>query len=129
MAELHHLIGRLRDTPDIGPRRVIARSELANVDIAESALDFPPTLEEQAAAIISEGLANLLGHTYGSPGTVRSSGAGDTLLFEVCDDGASNPTEPRFGFGLAGLRARALTIGASPTFGPGEAGGPAVILS
>jgi hypothetical protein len=139
MAELHHLIRRLRDTPDIGRRRVIALSELAHryasadrslhVDIAERALDLPQTLAEQAAAIIAEGLANLLGHTCGSAGTVRSSDAGDALLFEVCDDGAANPTEPRFGFGLAGLSARALTIGASPTFEPGEAGDPAVILS
>lgn len=59
-----------------------------------------------------ESLANVRRHSGASRATVRLSyGAGDRALLEVSDDGNGLTTDAEAGFGLAGIRARAVEVG------------------
>ncbi|MFD7612919.1 sensor histidine kinase [Streptomyces sp. NPDC059828] len=91
----------------------------------------PPTLGVASATgaavyrIVQESLTNAVRHA-GANTPVRVTVAEDTggaLRLTVTDDGAPQHTAPGAGFGIAGMRERARSVGGTLSAGPRECGG------
>lgn len=130
VGELRRLLGVLTDgtlaetrsrgrTPGLGdlPLVVEESSRVGLMTTLEVRGDRPPvpqSFERSVHRIVEESLANSAKHS--GPGTavaVRLVWSAETLLLEIADDGQGSGAHPELstGFGLAGLRERAVALG------------------
>jgi two-component system sensor histidine kinase UhpB len=56
--------------------------------------------------VLQESITNVLKHAGASVLKVRTEVANDAILVEIADNGATGPSEPKFGRGLTGMRER-----------------------
>jgi signal transduction histidine kinase len=84
---------------------------------------LPSTLLPSVAAVVSEGLANVIRHASGHRAIVRLRIDHRVASVEVEDDGVGALPEARIGFGLAGLMERVRATGGTVTFENAPGGG------
>ena len=80
------------------------------MDIAAPSERLPADLEATVYYIASEALTNVVKHAQASQAKVEIAVDGDTLRFEVVDDGRGG-ADPTAGSGILGLRDRAEAAG------------------
>jgi signal transduction histidine kinase len=94
---------------------------------------LPESISRAAYRIVQEALANVLRHAGEASVTVSVAHEGDRVLITVEDDGAGPETaEPKTagsGFGILGMRERALALGGALQAGPRLEGGFRVTAS
>jgi len=88
----------------------------------------PPGVQLSAYRIVQEALTNVVKHAGPVPCRVAVTVAPDAILVEVTDDGPAirQPSGPRPGHGLVGMRERVAAYGGSFTAGARPGGGFAV---
>jgi PAS domain S-box-containing protein len=79
-----------------------------NITVPEERL--PESIEATVFYIVSEALTNIVKHAQATEAKVRIAIEGDTLRFEITDDGRGG-ADPTFGTGILGLRDRAEAAG------------------
>jgi signal transduction histidine kinase len=139
--ELHAVIGGLRRTRGggDGPFHGVAeldslaatatRSGLATrVVVSGRARSLPPAVDRAAYRIVQEALTNAVRHAGPACAVVTVGYEPDRLVIHVVDDGRGlerNETEPDpgHGYGIAGMRERALALGGELDVGPDPLGG------
>jgi two-component system sensor histidine kinase UhpB len=90
--------------------------------------DLPADVELAIYRIAQEALTNAMRHADASEVAVSLTRAEDQLLLSVVDDGRGLPDPVREGGGLAGMRERAMLIGAELYVGSAAGGGVAVTV-
>lgn len=133
MAELHQLVGMLRDAaePPARPGHDLAGllQRFAGPDLqveligAQMVDELPAGIQEVVGAVVGEGLANVVRHADARQVTVRLGRSDRHVVVEVADDGRGPAPGSRPGFGLAGARERAEAVGGHLELGVGAAGG------
>lgn len=112
---------------DLGP--LVARYREAGVLVNLTASDtldaVPASVSTTAYQIVREALTNVLRHSGPVPATVQVVCAPGELVIGVVNDGPQ-VTGQGGGFGLIGMRERALAFGGQLTAGPRPGGGFAV---
>jgi len=88
----------------------VAKRLPIRVDIAAPSERLPADLEATVYYIASEALTNVVKHAQASQAKVEIAVDGDTLRFEVVDDGRGG-ADPTAGSGILGLRDRAEAAG------------------
>ncbi|MBO9533167.1 MAG: sensor histidine kinase [Solirubrobacteraceae bacterium] len=89
----------------------------------------PATLETVAYRVVQEALANVVKHARATNGRVSAAVQdGDLLRIEVADNGDGLGETPGNGFGLIGMRERAVLAGGSLDVRDGDTGGTVVDL-
>ncbi|WNF31209.1 histidine kinase [Streptomyces sp. C11-1] len=91
----------------------------------------PAVVEAIAYRIVQEALTNVVRHSAATHAAVSVTRTGPRLSVEVVDDGPPVPPPPDppgagaadQGFGLIGMRERAVSVGGSVTYGPDPGGG------
>jgi len=84
---------------------------------------LPPEIESTAYRIVQEGLTNVGKHAGASSAEVRIAEANGCLDVAVRDDGRGfEPSAPRTGFGLTGMRERVEMLGGTLSVESSEAG-------
>lgn len=136
--ELRHLLGVLRPTGDEGslvPQpgladvpRLVDQFRAAGLDVSLRMADLPrglPTrVDLSGYRIVQESLTNVLKHAGPKARTeVRVSAADGAVDIEVSDRGHAAAGLPGSGYGIVGMRERALLLGGSLTAGPQIDGG------
>ncbi len=136
--ELRHLLGVLRPTGDEGslvPQPGLAdvpglvdQFRAAGLDVSLRMADLPrglPTrVDLSGYRIVQESLTNVLKHAGPKARTeVRVSAANGAVDIEVSDRGHAAAGLPGSGYGIVGMRERALLLGGSLTAGPQIDGG------
>ncbi len=136
--ELRHLLGVLRPTGDEGslvPQpgladvpRLVDQFRAAGLDVSLQMADLPrglPTrVDLSGYRIVQESLTNVLKHAGPKARTeVRVSAANGAVDVEVSDRGHAAAGLPGSGYGIVGMRERALLLGGSLTAGPQIDGG------
>lgn len=136
--ELRHLLGVLRPTGDEGslvPQpgladvpRLVDQFRAAGLDVSLQMADLPrglPTrVDLSGYRIVQESLTNVLKHAGPKARTeVRVSAADGAVDIEVSDRGHAAAGLPGSGYGIVGMRERALLLGGSLTAGPQIDGG------
>lgn len=136
--ELRHLLGVLRPTGDEGslvPQpgladvpRLVDQFRAAGLDVSLQMADLPrglPTrVDLSGYRIVQESLTNVLKHAGSKARTeVRVSAANGAVDVEVSDRGHAAAGLPGSGYGIVGMRERALLLGGSLTAGPQIDGG------
>ncbi len=136
--ELRHLLGVLRPTGDDGslaPQpgladvpRLVDQFRDAGLDVSLRMADLPrglPTrVDLSAYRIVQESLTNVLKHAGLKARTeVRVSAADGAVDIEISDRGHAAAGLPGSGYGIMGMRERALLLGGSLTAGPHTDGG------
>lgn len=131
--ELRHLLGVLRPTGDEGslvPQpgladvpRLVDQFRAAGLDVSLQMADLPrglPTrVDLSGYRIVQESLTNVLKHAGSKARTeVRVSAANGAVDIEVSDRGHAAAGLPGSGYGIVGMRERALLLGGSLTAGP-----------
>lgn len=131
--ELRHLLGVLRPTGDEGslvPQpgladvpRLVDQFRAAGLDVSLQMADLPrglPTrVDLSGYRIVQESLTNVLKHAGPKARTeVRVSAANGAVDIEVSDRGHAAAGLPGSGYGIVGMRERALLLGGSLTAGP-----------
>jgi signal transduction histidine kinase len=107
---------RLARTPAGGPR----------IDLrVDGALDeLPPALDAAVYRVVQESVTNALRHADGATEVVvRVTAEPDRVRVTVRDDGAGRGHGHREGYGLTGLRERAMLLGGVLDAGPQPGGG------
>ncbi|WP_308282503.1 sensor histidine kinase [Pseudonocardia nigra] len=85
--------------------------------------DLPAVADATAFRIVQESLTNVVRHTRARTATVAVHQDADALTVRVDDDGRGRPgVRPAEGYGLAGMRERAVLLGGSLEAGPGDRG-------
>jgi signal transduction histidine kinase len=105
----------------------VLRAEGIQVAVHQGGQPRPLNGEVAAAArrILQEALTNVLRHSGAGEVEIGLDHVGDELILIVTDDGkgpAATAKEPP-GFGLVGMRERALAVGGSLEYGPRQGGG------
>ena len=125
VAKLRALIAELRPAAldEIGLRAAVESlvARTASTQGLEIATDFalasdeprlPPEVESTAYRIVQEGLTNVAKHAAASEVTIRIAETDGRLEVAVRDDGRGfEPSAPRTGFGLTGMRERVEMLG------------------
>lgn len=95
------------------------------VDVATSGPAVPllSSVDHAAYRIVQESLTNVLRHAGPTTATVRLGYAPDRLTVEVADRGRGAAAAAEPGQGVAGMRARAESLGGTLAAGPAEGGG------
>lgn len=73
--------------------------------------------------IVQESLTNVVRHAGARHATVSLRAEGEHLMVEIADDGSSSVEGAPVGFGLIGMRERAVAAGGSIQYGPVVGGG------
>jgi PAS domain S-box-containing protein len=95
----------------LGPALVGLANRLAiDVDVKAPGGRLPENIEATAYYIVSEALTNVAKHADATQAKVAMTVDGDTLKFEITDDGRGG-ADPSAGSGILGLRDRAEAIG------------------
>jgi signal transduction histidine kinase len=139
--ELRAILGVLRHTAgssDAAFNGVAALDMLATtaagaglptrVVVSGEARSLPPAVDRAAERIVQEALANALRHAGPASAVVTLRYESDRLLVEVLDDGrgaerSDGQAEPGRGYGIAGMRERALALGGTLDAGLHPRGG------
>ena len=136
--ELRHLLGVLRPTRDDGslaPQpgladvpRLVDQFRDAGLDVSLRMADLPRGLpapvDLSAYRIVQESLTNVLKHAGPKARTeVRVSAPNGAVEIEISDRGHAAVGLPGSGYGIVGMRERALLLGGSLTAGPHTDGG------
>lgn len=124
LEDLDHVLGLLRDEATARtPQRTLAdlgalldKTRDAGVDLraelGAGIADVPQVVSREAYRIIQEGLTNALRHAGRVPITLRLAVGSERLELEMVNPiGASAPTRPSGGRGLAGIRERVTILG------------------
>jgi signal transduction histidine kinase len=128
LVELRSILGVLRqvdETDEGAPRRptsgldqldeLVGRSQAAGVDVrieADDLAGLPGAVDLAAFRIVQESLTNVARHSDDAAPVVRLRRTPDELLVEVLDEGnPSNGSPGGGGFGIAGMRERAASLG------------------
>lgn len=98
-----------------------------DLDITRSAGTIPAGIEAAAYRTVQEALTNAVKHAAAQRVSVAVRHQPDRLVVEVTDDGRGCPDTTAFGYGLVGMRERALLYGGSLQVGRGPHGGFAVV--
>jgi len=131
MVELQQLLGVLRGTPDAAPPtraglpEIVRRFSTAGLAVSFQATTdqlLPEHLEEVTAAVLAEGLANVVRHAQAGRVDVRLQVGEATTMLDIIDDGRG-PAGPILGFGLSSATERVAAAGGRLDFGPAPAGG------
>src|SRR5207244_3476671 len=88
----------------------VAKRLPIRVDVRAPSERLPEDLEATVYYIVSEALTNVVKHAQASQAKVEIAVDGDTLRFEVVDDGRGG-ADPTAGSGILGLRDRAEAAG------------------
>lgn len=132
LAQLRDLLGVLRsDETAHSPQprldslpKLLEQSQLpARLDVVGEPIQLPLQVELAAYRIIQEALTNIRKHAVAVSvvQVALTYGEGD-LRVEVTDDGHGKGEVLHGGFGLAGMRERAIACGGTLTAGPGDSG-------
>ncbi|MFZ3475090.1 sensor histidine kinase [Streptomyces sp. 4.24] len=76
-----------------------------------------------AYRIVQESLTNVVRHAGARHATVSLRAEGEHLMVEIADDGSASAKSAPGGFGLIGMRERAVAAGGSIEYGPMAGGG------
>ncbi|MFF0724363.1 sensor histidine kinase [Streptomyces sp. NPDC004134] len=115
LGELPELVGRFAGSGV----EVVLRREGTEAGV-------PPLVGLAAYRIVQEALTNVIKHAGAARAAVSVRRAGGRLAVEVVDDGRGPGAEPGEGFGLVGMRERAVAVGGTIEYGPEPEGGFAV---
>ncbi|MER7002853.1 sensor histidine kinase [Dactylosporangium sp. NPDC000555] len=130
LAALRRMLGSLRRTDPVeAPRdpapglgdleRLVARTRDAGVEMTVVSTGdgraVPPDIDLAAYRIVQEAVTNVIRHAGTGRCTVRVD-RGDVLTVEVSDDGRGGT--PGAGYGIPGMRERAVLLGGSFEAGP-----------
>jgi signal transduction histidine kinase len=142
MAELRAAVGLLRDGGTDAPRApapglhaldglvgTAAHGGLdVDVSVAGDVRPLPAAVDLTAYRIVQESLTNVVRHAHASVARVAVRYEPDAVVVEVADDGRGatavngrNGTGP--GYGLVGMRERAVAVGGTLDAGPAPDGG------
>ncbi len=128
--------------PDVPPERtptptlvdlgeLVARAEhtglQVDLDAGSSVAGIPAGIAAAAYRTVQEALTNVVKHADTSRVSITMRPGPDRLVVEVVDEGRGCPGETPFGYGLVGMRERALLYGGSFQAGPGPQGGFRVV--
>jgi signal transduction histidine kinase len=139
LAEMHRLLGVLREGDDSTPRapqpgidqlddlvgQVRAVGLATSLTVTGQPFPLPPTAQLAVYRLVQEALTNVLKHAdQPTQARVRLHHRAPKLVVQVADDGrgSARPAVPG-GHGLAGMRERAAMFGGRVQAGPGPAGG------
>jgi signal transduction histidine kinase len=131
------LLREAEDGPPAGPGRglegleslastVSAAGVPTRIVVAGTPRPLPPGVERAAYRIVQESLTNVLRHAGDASAWVTVGYEGDRLVVEVADDGsgaAGGGGADGSGYGLIGIRERALSVGGEADAGPRPQGG------
>ena len=87
------------------------KADIEDIDDA-----FPEELRINVYRIVQEGVNNIVKHSHATQGTVTTRRTKSTVVLTIADNGRGLPSEPRNaksgagGFGLAGIRERAMLM-------------------
>jgi signal transduction histidine kinase len=96
----------------------------ADVDVDVDAVEVPSAVGGAAFRIVQEALTNVLRHADASNAVVRVRARSGALDIEITDDGpAANGGAVTAGYGLRGMRERAMALGGRIHAGPRAEGG------
>ncbi|MFC9973437.1 sensor histidine kinase [Spirillospora sp. NPDC127200] len=112
---------RLTDLPDL-----VASARASGVEAeltVREAAGVPESVELAAFRIVQEALSNVARHAAPTRCRVLVEGVPGSLTLEVSDDGSPRPPAPGGGYGLIGMRERALAHNGTFTAGPRPDGG------
>jgi signal transduction histidine kinase len=138
IAELHRLLGLLRDPSvdaSLAPQPSVARLDAlleqvrgaglpVELRVEGEARRLPPGIDRSAYRIVQEALTNTLKHAGPARASVTLRYRPRALDVEVIDDGRGAPNDDADGgFGLVGMRERALLYGGALEAGPRPGGG------
>jgi signal transduction histidine kinase len=84
---------------------------------------LPAIVETAAYRIVQEALTNVVRHSHSSRALVFLTYAAARLTVEVLDEGPESGSHSTDGYGIAGMRERALTVGGRLDAGPRPEGG------
>ncbi|WP_258044271.1 sensor histidine kinase [Streptomyces sp. SM11] len=88
---------------------------------------FPSVVEATAYRIVQEALTNVVKHSAARHAAVSVTRDAARLTIEIVDDGPPAPPSAAppadRGFGLIGMRERAVAVGGGVTYGPVPGGG------
>jgi signal transduction histidine kinase len=135
LAEMRKIVGALREVSIMPPRGLADIARLARssknrprIDVHFSgkldALD--PSVETGLFRIAQESITNARRHARdASRITVRVEETDESVSLTVMDDGKNNPKDgaPSFGYGLTGMKERAILLGGQFEAGPSPEGG------
>jgi signal transduction histidine kinase len=135
LTEMRKIVGALRDVRTTPPRRLADLERLAKrsksgprieVNFSGKLDGLDESLENGLFRIAQESITNARRHARdASCITVRVAGTDDGVNLTVTDDGKSNQKgpAPSYGYGLTGLKERAILLGGQFEAGPGPDGG------
>ncbi|WP_067491824.1 sensor histidine kinase [Actinomadura hibisca] len=136
LTELRTMLGVLRDgTGEAGltpsPRltdlpALVASARAAGVEAeltVRDAADVPEGVELAAYRIVQEALSNVARHAAPTRCTILVEGTANSLSLDVSDEGPAKTSTRGNGYGLIGMRERALTHNGTFTAGPRPDGG------
>lgn len=140
VVEMRTIVGALRvpgdaaNLPDLSHIHSLVESSSTEglsvtIDVVDDALDVDPAVPEFVSRslyrVVQESLANVRKHSTGRSATVtvRRMGHGQALEVEVVNDGQARATSSGSGFGLAGIRERAVALRGECEIGPRHSGG------
>jgi len=141
LAEARHSVWNLRPAPleektlDEALRREAARFQdetgtSVRVDIAGVTGGLPPDIENGLFRIAQEALTNVRKHAHASLVIIRLGITDQVVLLSVHDDGigfdCSAPVSGHGGFGLVGLRERAVLLGGELTIQSAKGAGTTI---
>lgn len=115
---LAHLVERFANETDVRVERRLAR-------------DLPPLGEDEELAlyrVAQESLTNVARHAGASKVRIALERAGDSVVLAVDDDGRGMGEARRGGYGIRGMRERAVLVGGRLTIARSELGGVRVAL-
>ena len=112
LVDLDELIARVEDT-----------GLQIDLHMDANAASIPAGIATAAYRTVQEALTNVVKHADTSRVSIAVRPGRDCLVVEVIDEGSGCPAETPFGYGLVGMRERALLYGGSFHAGPGSHGG------
>ena len=141
MVQLRRMLGVLKDEGDLRPRApqpTVAglpglaeqvRATGLDIELETSGEPHPLTADAEVAAyrIVQEALTNTVKHAAATRATVRLDWTDTELMITVTDDGRGENGPP--GYGLVGIRERAVACGGTADAGPLDGGGHRVTAS
>ncbi|MEV6168016.1 histidine kinase [Streptomyces sp. NPDC051954] len=111
---------RLGELPDLA-ERVRTTGLRVTLRVDTGGREVPQSVELAVYRIVQEALTNVMKHADARHVAVSVGAEGDCVTVEVIDDGTVEAEIGEGGFGLIGMRERALAVGG--TFGAGRAAG------
>jgi signal transduction histidine kinase len=142
--DVRAVLGQLRDDEDafepargIGSLERLAQSTSSagvrtSVQVVGQPRPLPVVVDQSVYRIIQEALANVLRHSPGASASVTVVYEQRCLVVTVEDDGAAScpyPTTTGCGYGIVGMRERALALGGALDAAPRPGGGFRVLAT